>query len=86
MPDTERPQVERHHGAYLLTYPDGHTELVQTDYDYPATARALGWSMRSAEGTSCEHRGTDGTVRCPDCNKPASAFIQEAANFLDDLC
>jgi hypothetical protein len=34
----------------------------------------------------CEHAGTDGTVKCPDCGKPASAFIQEAAEFIDSLC
>jgi len=30
------------------------------------------------------HAGTDGTIDCPTCGKPASEFIQEAAEYLDD--
>lgn len=35
-----RRNVEHHFGAYLV-----NGELVQTDWDYPATACDLGWSL-----------------------------------------
>jgi hypothetical protein len=77
------PIVEHHHGAYLLTYRDGDTQLIQSDWDYPATAQNLGWIMR---GRKCKHPDTDGTVDCPDCGKTASEFIAAAAKYLDKLC
>ena len=72
--------------------------LIQTDWDFPSLARNLGWSMgprklsadhpaRHEQGyTHCYHRGTDGTVKCPDCGKSASAFIEEAQEYLDRKC
>lgn len=58
----------------------GRFTFIQSDYDFPGLARALGWSMRNRR---CAHAGTDGTIACPDCGKPASAFISAAAAFLD---
>jgi len=80
----QNPKIEYHYGCYLLTYHDGSTELVQFDWDYPATARDLGWSGKIGR-EKCEHRGTDGTVDCPNCGKSASEFIQAAARYLDSL-
>lgn len=69
-------------GGYSLTEVrrNGRSALIQEDYGFPSLARALGWSMR---GRSCAHDGTDGTIACPDCGKPVSAFISAAAAFLD---
>lgn len=94
------PTIEHHYGAYLITRRGG-TELIQTDWDYPATARDLGWNMRRVQGDAftarhlrrapnrghgCDHRSTDGTIACPDCGVTASAFIACAAEYLDSLC
>ncbi len=35
-----RPNVERHYGAYIV-----RGQLVQSDWDFPATAQSLGWSL-----------------------------------------
>jgi len=86
--------VEHHCGAYIV-----NGELVQTDWDFPATASNLGWSLtrvqkrngtvkhlsrRSTKG--CNHSGTDGTIDCRDCGVTASSFICAAAEYLDSLC
>lgn len=45
------PRVESHHGAFII-YGRGHGKegtLVQTDWDYPATAQSLGWSLRRVQ-------------------------------------
>jgi hypothetical protein len=96
--------VEHHAGAFLITGRGyGHDgTLVQTDWDYPAYARDLGWNMRrvqpDAKGNArhlqrapnrdhgCDHSGTDGTVNCPDCKLTATQFIAAAAEYLDSLC
>ena len=57
-------------------------ELVQTDWNFPATARRFGWTMR-AQGERCAHAGTDGTIDCPECGKTASQFIHAARNWID---
>lgn len=64
--------------------------LVQVDWDYPGIAGAFGWSVSTVEESTahgyslpCEHRGTDGTIACPDCGTPAGAFIESAADWLD---
>jgi len=61
------------------------TVLFQTDWDFPGLARSLGWNGKIGR-EHCEHRGTDGTVTCPDCGKTASDFIQAAQSWLDDHC
>lgn len=68
-------------GTYEVTAEDGRSVLVQTDWDYPGTARTFGWNMAEEK---CAHTGTDGTVNCPDCGKTATAFISEAGAYLDD--
>lgn len=59
--------------------------LFQTDWDFPALARNLGWSGK-VERERCQHRGTDGTVDCPDCGLTASQFIQAASDWLYARC
>ena len=79
-----------HGGAYLVTdLPTGKTVLVQTDWDYPGIAGTFGWNIRDCQvlnagyyGVVCEHRGTDGTVDCPDCGLTAGTFITSAAEYL----
>jgi hypothetical protein len=56
--------------------------LFQTDYDFPGLARNLGWSGKVGR-ERCKHRGTDGTIDCPDCGRKAGAFIAAAAAWLD---
>ena len=60
------------------------TRLVQTDLDYPGLASTFGWFPKPGPNMHCVHAGTDGTIDCPTCGKPASEFIQEAAEYLDD--
>jgi len=79
----QRIEVEDHFGAYLVTYPSGETKLVQSDWGYPALARELGWNGKRGR-ERCPHRGTDGTVKCPDCGMTADQFIVAAAEFIDD--
>src|SRR3989337_1069990 len=57
--------------------------LFQTDWDYPFLARNLGWDMSSPE---CSHRGTGGTVVCPDCGMTVGEFIAGATDWLDAHC
>jgi hypothetical protein len=67
--------------------PTGLTLLVQTDWDYPALASDFGWNIREVQfdgTTGCDHSGSDGTVRCPNCSLTADAFIESARNFLLD--
>ena len=59
---------------------NGKTILYQSDYSFLPLARMFGHSFKQAH---CHHDHTDGTVDCPDCGKKASAFIQEAACYLD---
>jgi hypothetical protein len=76
-------------GTYILAKSDGSDDLlVQTDYDYPGVASTFGWDIRASRGASgwdsCPHDGTDGTVACPFCGRTASAFINDAGDYLDD--
>ncbi len=94
------PRVEQAHGGGYIIFGRGHGRegtYVQTDYDFPATATDLGWSLRRVQAdrkgnvkhfsrvpkNACDHRGTDGTVTCPDCGIVAGDFIGAAAEFLD---
>jgi hypothetical protein len=66
---------------------DGQTVLVQTDWDFPATAETFGWSTRNVQvcpECDCDHNGTDGTVDCPDCGIKAGDFIDAAREWLDN--
>ena len=33
---------------------------------------------------NCEHDSTDGTIACAGCGTPAAAFIENAAQWMDD--
>jgi hypothetical protein len=87
--------VENHYGAFLV-----NGALVQSDWDFPATARGLGWSLsrvqkragsvqhlarRPTRADACQHRGTDGTIDCRECGVLASDFIAAASDFLSGL-
>lgn len=65
---------------------DGRDILVQTDWDYPGTASTFGWNMGDVRNKNgpCDHRGTDGTVDCPDCGVTASEFIAAAGAWLSE--
>ena len=85
--------VQGDFGTYLITNSeDSRTILIQTDWDFPGTARTFGWNMQevqakpehSATVVCCEHAGTDGTVNCPDCGLTATEFITAAGEWLDD--
>jgi hypothetical protein len=83
-------------GAAKLVADDGRSILFQTDWDWPSLARNFGWSTEHVSRRSTlDFNGekdipcpgsdqTDGTVKCPGCGKPASSFIYEARQFLDD--
>lgn len=89
------PTLERHYGAYVVRSRSG-SELVQTDWDYPKLAERFGWTLlrvqrdrhgvvaltRRPRRPACFHRGTDGTVDCPDCGITATEFIRAAGSFL----
>jgi hypothetical protein len=94
--------IESHYGAFIVHQhrrdwngcqsPDcERSELVQTDWDYPATAESLGWSLRKVQKpgrrrkNKCDHRSTDGTVDCSDCGITASEFISAAGEYLDSI-
>jgi hypothetical protein len=70
----------------LVVADDGRSLLVQTDWDYPGVASTFGWSIRAVQQAHvrCDHRGTDGTVKCPACGLTAADFITDARAFLDD--
>lgn len=72
-------------GTYLITAEDGRDTLIQTDWDYPGTARSFGWSPDPVEvgGEECDHDGTDGTIDCGGCGRTADEFINEAREYLD---
>ena len=58
---------------------EAHTVLIQTDWDYPGLATAIGWIP-----CDCKYANlTDGTVDC-GCGKTASQMIAEAGNWIDD--
>lgn len=59
-------------GAKQSTQPN---ILIQTDWEYPATASTFGW-------IPCSCGQTDGTVNCK--HKTASEMISEAGEYLDE--
>ena len=89
--------VQGDFGTYLITNSeDSRTILIQTDWDFPATAGTFGWNMRNVQRPEileecqqcgvvlCDHAGTDGTVDCPQCKLTATDFITAAGEWLDD--
>lgn len=76
---------------YFIVHDDGREILIQSDWDYPATASTFGWSSACNYNEDGEYDGggcgTDGTVDCgPGCRKPhtATEHIQNAGDFLDE--
>lgn len=76
---------------------DGRSILIQTDWDYPGTARTFGWTLdtvqrkpteqeeeNGADVPHCDHDGTDGTVDCKECGCTAGDFISAAYDWLAD--
>jgi len=72
------PQVKHIGGGQYVV----KGQYIGTDYDYPYAARLLGYGLRR-RGERCAHRGTDGTIDCPDCGKTVSQFLTESADILD---
>jgi len=60
------------------------TVVVQQDLEYPMWATLFGWNIRNVQlpGQTCDHRGTDGTIDCPDCGCPVTDFITAAGEYL----
>lgn len=59
--------------------------FVQSDWDYPGLAQSLGWSVTDVAveaDPTCEHDGTDGTVRCEGCGADAGVFLSAAYDWL----
>jgi hypothetical protein len=71
--------------GFLIVKTDGDpnneadTQLVQSDWDFPAIAGRMGWDMGKTE--ECDHSDSDGTVTC-DCGKTSSDFISEASDYI----
>ena len=59
--------------------------LIQTDWDFPGVARNCRWNGKVGR-ERCSHRGTDGTIDCPNCKLKALDFITAAANYLNRHC
>ena len=90
-----RVLLEEHYSAYKLTPVNKRiarnlediigedSVLIQSDWDFPHLAQALGWDMRD---TNCRHVSTDGTVECSECKKTSHEFITEAGEWLSDHC
>ncbi len=63
---------------------NGKSILVQQDWDAPGIASTFGWNMREVQkdGGDCDHRGTDGTIDCPDCGLKPGTFIEAAMDWI----
>jgi len=72
---------------------------VGPDYNHPAAAESLGWSLRRVQKRNgetvflarapqgkqnCRHQLTDGTVDCKECGVTASEFIAAASDYLHE--
>ena len=68
-------------------YDDETTTLIQSDWDYPGVAQAMGWSIHDYQRDlpnfvgECEHSG-DGTVTCDECGATAGEFISAAFDYI----
>jgi hypothetical protein len=65
---------------YVVHLATGEYLYIQTDWDFPGIAQTFGWTPKKFR--KCAHRGTDGTVDCPDCGRSVSDFITEAQAYL----
>lgn len=41
------------------------------------------WCPAEGEAQFCEHSGTDGTIKCPDCGMEPGRFIELAREWMD---
>lgn len=63
-------------------FDEANTVLVQLDYDFPGVAQTFGATLLSFVPGLCDHDGTDGTIRCPECGTSAGDFIEGARAWL----
>ena len=70
---------------YYVVREDGESDLIQSDWDYPSTARTFGWSgvHRGKDGRFCNSGATDGTVDCRDCGATRTQLLGLAQDYLD---
>ena len=66
---------------------ENQTTLIQLDWDYPAIARSMEWSLTAVQCDPddhdyCEHESTDGTIPCKECAVTASQFISAAYKYI----
>lgn len=61
--------------TFVVEAENGDTRLIQTDWDLPGLAAALGW-------LACDCGATDGTVDCP--HHTATDMIAAARRFLEE--
>jgi len=62
------------YGTLEIVDGDEETTFIQSDWDYPSVASAMGWQ-------ACPCGGTDGTVDCE--HRTASAMIADAFDFIE---
>ena len=67
-------------------YNETDSRLIQTDWDHPAVAQAMGYNLKGGHylDSGCNHESTDGTVACRTCGKQAGEFIAEAYDYIRD--
>jgi hypothetical protein len=66
--------------SYLIVSDDGQELLIQSDWDYPATAMTFGWSPCTRCRRGCQG-ASDGTIDCP--RRSALEHIMDAQVWLD---
>ena len=65
---------------YIIQCDTGEEILIQSDWDFPATASTFGWSPCSRCRKSCKGE-SDGTVDC--ARRSAFEHVMEAQAWLD---
>lgn len=65
---------------------NGQDKLIQSDWDWPSIASTFGFSLTLVQrrNKECDHSGTDGTIRCPECGIQPGEFIQAAREWMDN--
>jgi len=66
-------------GCVIVKAENSQELFIQSDWDFAGIASTFGWP-----GCRCGSRGTDGTIDCPDCGKPAHALITDAIHWIDN--
>ena len=66
---------------YVIEHDDGDSILIQSDWDYPATASTFGWEGPCSGCQRYCKGATDGTVDCAE--HTALEFIMNAQVWLD---